>query len=126
VLRGRLCWERSCVLRGGDSPRRNCLLCLINGSRQENHPDIIPTHTEPPIGRIVAHGFELVPDGEEVVVVVVGFEDIACLCTYAVRLIDQDVSSIEDNVHALLIGKAFQGRSKFRGRGFESTILNES
>ena len=38
-----------------------------------------PTHTEPPIGRIVAHSFEPVPDGKEVVVVVVGFEDMACL-----------------------------------------------
>lgn len=112
MLRGRLCWERSCVLRGGDSPRRNCLLCLINGSRQDNHPDIIPHHTEPPIGRIVAHSFEPVPDGKEVVVVVVGFEDMA-LRTYAVSLIDQDVSSVEDDVHALLIGKALQGRSKF-------------
>ena len=35
------------------------------------------------------------------------------LRTYAVSLIDQDVSSVEDDVHALLIGKALQGRSKF-------------
>ena len=42
-----------------------------------------------------------------------------------VRIVDQGVGGIKDNVHALPIGKALKERPEFRRGGFETAILRE-
>jgi len=41
-----------------------------------------------------------------------------------VRIFDQHVSSVEDDVHALPIGKAFKEGSKLRSGSFQTMILH--
>jgi hypothetical protein len=42
-----------------------------------------------------------------------------------VRIVDQRVSSIEDNIHTLSIGETFEEGSELGGRSFQTTILRD-
>jgi hypothetical protein len=42
-----------------------------------------------------------------------------------VRIVDQGIGGVEDDIHALPVGKALEERSEFRRGGFETAVLRE-
>ena len=43
-----------------------------------------------------------------------------------VRVINQRVRSVKDNIHALPVGKAFEERSELGSGGFQTAVLREA
>jgi hypothetical protein len=42
-----------------------------------------------------------------------------------VRIVDQGIGGVEDDIHALPVGKALEERSEFGCGGFETAVLRE-